>query len=53
VQNIATACPPDALTGMEANLHFADKETMETRIFGRSSRGEWLEAARRRIGSRS
>ncbi|HWP20068.1 MAG TPA: 2,3-epoxybenzoyl-CoA dihydrolase [Burkholderiaceae bacterium] len=28
---------PDALTGMEANLRFATKETMETRIFGRLS----------------
>ena len=26
---------PDALTGMEANLRFGVKETMETRIFGR------------------
>jgi benzoyl-CoA-dihydrodiol lyase len=26
---------PDALTGMEANLRFSGKETMETRIFGR------------------
>jgi benzoyl-CoA-dihydrodiol lyase len=26
---------PDALTGMEANLRFTGKETMETRIFGR------------------
>ena len=26
---------PDALTGMEANLRFGGKETMETRIFGR------------------
>ena len=26
---------PDALTGMEANLRFAGRETMETRIFGR------------------
>ncbi|HET6598579.1 MAG TPA: benzoyl-CoA-dihydrodiol lyase, partial [Burkholderiaceae bacterium] len=26
---------PDALSGMEANLRFAGKETMETRIFGR------------------
>ena len=26
---------PDALTGLEANLRFASKETMETRIFGR------------------
>src|SRR5438046_1536634 len=29
--------PPDALTGMEANLRFSGKETMETRIFGRLS----------------
>ncbi len=29
------AMSPDALTGMEANLRFAGKETMETRIFGR------------------
>jgi benzoyl-CoA-dihydrodiol lyase len=28
---------PDALTGMEANLRFSGKETMETRIFGRLS----------------
>ncbi|MDB5794573.1 MAG: benzoyl-CoA-dihydrodiol lyase, partial [Noviherbaspirillum sp.] len=28
---------PDALTGMEANLRFNGKETMETRIFGRLS----------------
>jgi benzoyl-CoA-dihydrodiol lyase len=28
---------PDALTGMEANLRFGVKETMETRIFGRLS----------------
>jgi len=28
---------PDALTGMEASLRFAGKETMETRIFGRLS----------------
>ena len=26
---------PDALTGMEANLRFGGKETMETRVFGR------------------
>jgi benzoyl-CoA-dihydrodiol lyase len=26
---------PDALTGMEANLRFSGRETMETRIFGR------------------
>jgi len=28
---------PDALTGLEANLRFSGKETMETRIFGRLS----------------
>jgi benzoyl-CoA-dihydrodiol lyase len=28
---------PDALTGMEANLRFPGRETMETRIFGRLS----------------
>ena len=30
-----TAMSPDALTGLEANLRFSGKETMETRIFGR------------------
>ena len=29
------AMSPDALTGLEANLRFASKESMETRIFGR------------------
>lgn len=31
------AMSPDALTGLEANLRFAGRETMETRIFGRLS----------------
>lgn len=31
------AMSPDALTGLEANLRFCSKETMETRIFGRLS----------------
>jgi len=31
------AMSPDALTGLEANLRFAGKETMETRVFGRLS----------------
>src|SRR5205807_6193513 len=31
------AQPPDALTGLEANLRFGPKETTETRIFGRLS----------------
>ena len=28
---------PDSLTGLEANLRFCQKESMETRIFGRLS----------------
>jgi benzoyl-CoA-dihydrodiol lyase len=31
------AMSPDGLTGLEANLRFSSKETMETRIFGRLS----------------
>jgi len=31
------AMSPDSLTGLEANLRFCQKETMETRIFGRLS----------------
>ncbi|MBI1394387.1 MAG: benzoyl-CoA-dihydrodiol lyase [Betaproteobacteria bacterium] len=31
------AMSPDALTGLEANLRFGARETMETRIFGRLS----------------
>jgi benzoyl-CoA-dihydrodiol lyase len=31
------AMSPDSLTGLEANLRFSQKETMETRIFGRLS----------------
>ena len=31
------AMSPDSLTGMEANLRFSQKESMETRIFGRLS----------------
>jgi len=31
------AMSPDALTGLEANLRFGGRETMETRIFGRLS----------------
>ncbi|MBL8533160.1 MAG: benzoyl-CoA-dihydrodiol lyase, partial [Betaproteobacteria bacterium] len=31
------AMSPDALSGMEANLRFSGRETMETRIFGRLS----------------
>ena len=30
-----TSFSPDAMTGMEANLRFAGRETMETKIFGR------------------
>jgi benzoyl-CoA-dihydrodiol lyase len=32
-----TALSPDGLTGLEANLRFGIRETMETRIFGRLS----------------
>ena len=32
-----TALSPDALTGLEANLRFGNRETMETRIFARLS----------------
>jgi len=32
-----TSLSPDALTGMEANLRFSGRESMETRIFGRLS----------------
>ena len=32
-----TSLSPDALTGMEANLRFADSETVETKVFGRLS----------------
>src|ERR1700704_3758677 len=32
-----TSLSPDALTGLESNLRFSGKETMETRIFGRLS----------------
>jgi len=31
------ALSPDALTGLEANLRFGSKETLETRVFGRLS----------------
>jgi len=31
------AMSPDSLTGLEANLRFCEKESMETRIFGRLS----------------
>ena len=32
-----TALSPDALTGLEANLRFGPRETIETRVFGRLS----------------
>src|SRR5690606_17657271 len=31
------AMSPDALTGLEANLRFSERESMESRIFGRLS----------------
>ena len=47
---------PDALTGMEANLRFGARETMETRIFGAAVRVAELDlraAQRRRRGGRA
>jgi benzoyl-CoA-dihydrodiol lyase len=32
-----SALSPDALTGLEANLRFGNRETMQSRIFGRLS----------------
>ena len=57
------ALSPDALTGLEANLRFAQPESMLTRIFGRLSAWQnWIfqrpnavgpEGALRRYGSGS
>ncbi len=46
-----TSLSPDALTGMEANLRFSGKETMETRIFGRLSAWQnWIFSRPNAIG---
>jgi len=42
---------PDALTGMEANLRFGSRETLETRIFGRLSAWQnWIFARPNAVG---
>ncbi|MFO1316411.1 MAG: 2,3-epoxybenzoyl-CoA dihydrolase [Burkholderiales bacterium] len=44
---------PDALTGMEANLRFGGRETMETRIFGRLSAWQnWIFIRPNAVGDR-
>jgi len=44
---------PDALTGLEANLRFPGKETMETRIFGRLSAWQnWIFNRPNAVGER-
>jgi benzoyl-CoA-dihydrodiol lyase len=44
---------PDALTGLEANLRFGEKETMETRIFGRLSAWQnWIFIRPNAVGDR-
>jgi benzoyl-CoA-dihydrodiol lyase len=43
---------PDALTGLEANLRFGPKETLETRIFGRLSAWQnWIFIRPNAVGS--
>jgi benzoyl-CoA-dihydrodiol lyase len=37
LEAVRAAMSPDSLTGLEANLRFSQKESMETRIFGRLS----------------
>jgi benzoyl-CoA-dihydrodiol lyase len=44
---------PDALSGMEANLRFGVKETMETRIFGRLTAWQnWIFIRPNAVGER-
>jgi len=44
---------PDALTGMEANLRFAGRETMDTRIFGRLTAWQnWIFQRPNAVGER-
>ena len=44
---------PDALTGLEANLRFNGKETMETRIFGRLTAWQnWIFVRPNAVGER-
>ena len=47
------ALSPDALTGMEANLRFAGRETMDTRIFGRLTAWQnWIFQRPNAVGER-
>ena len=47
------AMSPDALTGLEANLRFGGKETMETRVFGRLSAWQnWIFNRPNAVGER-
>lgn len=47
-----TSMSPDALTGLEANLRFGPKETMNTRIFGRLSAWQnWIFIRPNAVGS--
>jgi len=47
-----SAQSPDALTGLEANLRFGGKETLETRIFGRLSAWQnWIFIRPNAVGS--
>lgn len=47
------AMSPDALTGLEANLRFAQKETMLTRIFGRLTAWQnWIFQRPNAVGER-
>ena len=44
---------PDALTGLEANLRFGARETMETRIFGRLAAWQnWIFARPNAVGDK-
>ena len=44
---------PDALTGLEANLRFPGKESMQTRIFGRLSAWQnWIFSRPNAVGER-
>ncbi len=46
------ALSPDALTGLEANIRFGDRETMETQIFGRLSAWQnWIFNRPNAVGS--
>ncbi len=48
-----TSLSPDALTGMEANLRFAGRETMDTRVFGRLTAWQnWIFQRPNAVGER-